>query len=317
METVSVTSLTQAQSTLLANFNPANGAVSLSTHSFSIPNVAFRENLVFQVKDVHNAVSENATVTFDALGPGCVANTLASPGKVMKESVNTDAFLTKFDSEGTLLWSRTISTPTEDVSMGTVTDSFGNTVVSGYTRGELTGTANVGGLDAFLVKFSPSGSELWRQQFGSLGDDVVLALTTDEEGNIYLTGQTSGTLLGHQSTGGTDLFVVKYDTEGRLQWSQQWGAGRHDLGAEISVDVQGQLNLLGLRVSENQNTEVEYFYARLDSSTGDLLLTLPLQTNAPDASGLALDYTGNAFLAQPPSPDLNFNNTPVLEYRPN
>lgn len=236
----------------------------------------------------------------------------------MKESVNTDAFLTKYDSEGTLLWSRTISTPTEDVSMGTVTDSFGNTVVSGYTRGELTGTANVGGLDAFLVKFSPSGRELWRQQFGSLGDDVVLALTTDEDGNIYLTGQTSGTLLGHQSTGGTDLFVVKYDTEGRLQWSQQWGAGRHDLGAEISVDVQGQLNLLGLRVSENQNTEVEYFYARLDSSTGDLLLTLPLQTNAPDASGLALDYTGNAFLAQPPSPaELNSNTIPVLEYRPN
>ncbi len=308
---------TSPKYTPIASFNPANGAVSLSTHSFSIPNVAFRENLVFQVKDVHNAVSENATVTFDALGPGCVASTFASPGKIMKESVNTDAFLTKYDSEGTLLWSRTISTPTEDVSMGTVTDSLGNTVVSGYTRGELTGSANVGGLDAFLVKFSPSGRELWRQQFGSLGDDVVLALTTDEDGNIYLTGQTSGTLLGHQSTGGTDLFVVKYDTEGRLQWSQQWGAGRHDLGAEISVDVQGQLNLLGLRVSENQNTEVEYFYARLDSSTGDLLLTLPLQTNAPDASGLALDYTGNAFLAQPPSPDLNFNNTPVLEYRPN
>jgi len=303
--------------TPIASFNPANGAVSLSTHSFSIPNVAFRENLIFQVKDVHNALSENATVTFDVLGPGCVASNLASPEKIMKEPVNTDAFLTKFDSEGTLLWSRTISTPTEDVSMGTVTDSLGNTVVSGYTRGELTGTANVGGLDAFLVKFSPSGRELWRQQFGSLGDDVVLALTTDEDGNIYLTGQTSGTLLGHQSTGGTDLFVVKYDTEGRLQWSQQWGAGGHDLGAEISVDVQGQLNLLGLRVSENQNTEVEYFYARLDSSTGDLLLTLPLQTNAPDASGLALDYTGNAFLAQPPSPDLNFNNTPVLEYRPN
>jgi hypothetical protein len=308
---------TSPKYTPIASFNQASGAVSLSTHSFSIPNVAFRENLVFQVKDVHNAVSENATVTFDALGPGCVASTLASPGKIMKESVNTDAFLAKYDSEGTLLWSRTISTPTEDVSMATVTDSLGNTVVSGYTRGELTGTANAGGLDAFLVKFSPSGRELWRQQFGSLGDDVVLALTTDEEGNIYLTGQTSGTLLGHQSTGGTDLFVVKYDTEGRFQWSQQWGAGRHDLGAEISVDVQGQLNLLGLRVSENRNTEVGYFYARLDSSTGDLLLTLPLQTNAPDASGLALDYTGNAFLAQPPSPDLNFNNMPVLEYRPN
>mgnify|MGYP001447077283 CR=1 FL=1 len=142
-------------------------------------------------------------------------------------------------------------------------------------------------------------------------------LPTDEEGNIYLTGQTSGTLTGHQSTGGIDLFAAKYDTGGKLQWSQQWGTGGHDLGVEISVDVQGQLNLLGLRVSENQNTEVEYFYARLDSSTGDRVFTLPLNTEHRDSSGLALDYTGSAFLAQPLFPKLNLNTAPVLEYRPN
>jgi hypothetical protein len=90
------------------------------------------------------------------------------------------------------------------------------------------------------------------------------------------------------------------------------------LGAKISVDVQGRLNLLGLKISENQNTEVEYFYSRLDSSTGSRLWTLPLETEAAGASGLALDYTGNAFLAQPPSSSaLNSNTIPVLEYRPN
>ena len=132
-----------------------------------------------------------------------------------------------------------------------------------------------------------------------------------------MTGQTSGTLTGHQSTGGIDLFAAKYDTGGKLQWSQQWGTGGHDLGAKISVDVKGRLNLLGLRISENQNTEAEYFYSRLDSSTGSRLWTLPLETETADASGLDLDYTGSAFLAQPASPELNFNTTPVLEYRPN
>ena len=147
---------------------------------------------------------------------------------------------------------------------------------------------------------------------------MVLAITTDEAGNIYLTGQTGGNLDGHQNTGGIDLFVVKYDTGGSLQWSQQWGTSGHDLGAKISVDVQGRLNLLGLKISENRNTEVEYFYSRLDSSTGSRLWTLPLETEAAGASGLALDYTGNAFLAQPPSSAaLNSNTIPVLEYRPN
>tara|TARA_B100000674_G_scaffold496043_1_gene525065 strand:- start:5023 stop:7971 length:2949 start_codon:yes stop_codon:yes gene_type:complete len=303
--------------TPVASFNQANGSISFSTHSFSIPNVAFRENLVFQVKDVHNALSENATVTFDALGPGCIASTITSPQQMAKEPFNTDAFLAKYDSEGNSLWTRQIGSPVEDVSLGTTTDPFGNILLTGYTRGELSGAANFGGLDAFLVKFSHSGREIWRRQFGSLGDDVVLALTTDEEGNIYLTGQTSGTLTGHQSTGGIDLFAAKYDTGGKLQWSQQWGTGGHDLGAKISVDVKGRLNLLGLRISENQNTEAEYFYSRLDSSTGSRLWTLPLETETADASGLDLDYTGSAFLAQPASPELNFNTTPVLEYRPN
>ncbi|MBT7203535.1 MAG: hypothetical protein HN867_08595 [Deltaproteobacteria bacterium] len=303
--------------TPVASFNQLNGAVSLSTHSFTIPNIAFRENLVFQVKDVHNALSDNATITFDALGPGCVASTIASPQQTAKKLVNTDAFLTKYDPDGTHLWTRQVGSAGEDVSMGTATDLLGNTFMAGYTQGELTENNSAGGLDAFLVKFSSFGKELWRRQFGLSGDDVVLALTADEEGSVYLTGQTSQTLAGHQSAGGVDLFVAKFDIVGRLQWSQQWGTGGHDLGAEISVDVQGQLNLLGLRVSETQNTEVEYFYTRLDASTGDILWTLPLKTETPDATGLALDYTGNAFLVHPLSPEINSNNRPFSEYRPN
>ena len=303
--------------TPIASFDNASGSVSLSTHSFTISNVAFRENLVFQCKDVHNTLSENATITFDALGPGCIASTMSPQHNMAKEPVNTDAFLAKYDSEGTPLWARQVGSPAEDVSMGTTTDLFGNILLTGYTSGELTEKANAGNLDIFLVKFNSSGRELWRRQFGSLGDDVVLAITTDESGNIYLTGQTGGNLDGHQNTGGIDLFVVKYDTGGSLQWSQQWGTSGHDLGAKISVDVQGRLNLLGLKISENQNTEVEYFYSRLDSSTGSRLWTLPLETEAAGASGLALDYTGNAFLAQPPSSSALTNTIPVLEYRPN
>ena len=76
------------------------------------------------------------------------------------------------------------------------------------------------------------------------------------------------------------------------------------MGAEISVDVQGQLNLLGLSASETQSTEVEYFYTRFDPSTGNILWKLPLETEIPDASGLTLDYTGNAFLAHPLFPEI-------------
>ena len=72
----------------------------------------------------------------------------------------------------------------------------------------------------------------------------------------------------------------------------------------------------GLSVLVWPQTQVKYFYSRFDSSTGELLWTLPLETEVPVASGLSLDYTGSAYLAHPSSNELNSNEAPVLEYRP-
>jgi len=300
----------------LSSFNQANGAVNLGSHSFSFPNVRYQETLNFYVKDVHNAVSENATVTFNVLGPGCTVSAQTKLEQTVQNATDADAFLSKHDRRGTHLWTRQIGTSAEDVSLGTTTDLFGNIFLAGYTGGALTDTTNAGGLDAFLIKFSDSGRELWRRQFGSPGDDVALALTTDAEGDVYVVGQTSSAFAEHSSAGEVDLYLVKFDSGGLLQWSQQWGTTGHDLGAELAIDVNGQLNLLGLSVLDDPRTQVEYFYSRFDSSTGELLWTLPLETEVPVASGLSLDYTGSAFLAHPSSNELNSNEAPVLEYRP-
>jgi len=89
------------------------------------------------------------------LGQAVLLALLASPQQMVKESVNTDAFLTKYDAEGTHALDAHELVHLLKMSVWVLlTDLLGNTFVAGYTRGELTGTANVGGLDAFLVKFS-------------------------------------------------------------------------------------------------------------------------------------------------------------------
>ena len=147
----------------LNSFNQANGAVNLGCHSFSFPNVRYQETLNFYVKDVHNAVSENATVTFNVLGPGCTASAQNKLEQTAQEPIDADAFLSKHDRGGTHLWTRQIGTSAEDVSLGTTTDLLGNIFLAGYTQGELTEKTSAGGLDMFLVKFNSSGRELWRR----------------------------------------------------------------------------------------------------------------------------------------------------------
>ena len=86
-----------------------------------------------------------------------------------------------------------------------------------------------------MIKFGSQGRELWRRQFGSIGDETCVTITTDEEGSAYLTGQTDGNLGKFTNEGGKDLFVAKYDSLGSQQWLTQWGTAGDDLGIKISV----------------------------------------------------------------------------------
>jgi hypothetical protein len=63
-----------------------------------------------------------------------------------------DAFLTRYDANGNLAWSRQIGTSGWDYSTGVAVDAAGNAYITGRTQGSLGGT-NAGEGDAFLVKF--------------------------------------------------------------------------------------------------------------------------------------------------------------------
>ena len=66
------------------------------------------------------------------------------------------------------------------------------------------------------------------QQLGTTASDNGSGITSDSSGNIYVTGSTSGGLDGNTSAGNTDLFVVKYNSSGVKQWTQQLGTSTQD-----------------------------------------------------------------------------------------
>ncbi|MHC4405910.1 MAG: SBBP repeat-containing protein, partial [Planctomycetota bacterium] len=122
---------------------------------------------------------------------------------------HSDAFVTKYDSAGTLLWSQQIGTSSSDMSFAIALDAIGNVYISGRTDGSL-GGPNLGIPDAFLVKYDSSGTLLWSQQFGTSSSDTSTSVAVDASGNAYISGITSGGL-GGPNAGGADAFLVKYD----------------------------------------------------------------------------------------------------------
>lgn len=134
-----------------------------------------------------------------------------------------------------------------DLSSASATDSFGNVYIAGGTTGSL-GKPNAGLRDAFVTKYDSDGDRLWTKQFGTSSFDTVYGITTDKNGNFYVSGTTEGNLAGPRQASFSDAFVAKYDSNGNQNWLRQFGTADINLSFDINVDDDSNVYLSGLTV---------------------------------------------------------------------
>ena len=98
-----------------------------------------------------------------------------------------------------LVYSTYLGGSANDRGYGIAIDSSGNASVVGDTTSTNFPTLNlyqgtraggVGDYDAFVTKFSPSGTSLWYSTYlGSSGDDAGYGIVVDSSGDVYVTGE--------------------------------------------------------------------------------------------------------------------------------
>lgn len=118
-----------------------------------------------------------------------------------------DAFVSKFDVAGNLLWTRQLGTSSFDEASGIAADAMGNVYISGDTGGK-PGAVNSGTGDSFMGKYDPSGNLRWIQQLGTRNFDSASGVSADGLGHVYITGYTSGSL-GGPNAGSDDAYIAK------------------------------------------------------------------------------------------------------------
>jgi hypothetical protein len=156
-----------------------------------------------------------------------------------------DVFVVKYDTTGARLWTRMFGSPATDYATSIALDATGHILVAGYTRGSIDGNGNAGIDDLFVLKLASDGTLLWARQLGSAAMDQAWGVATDLAQNVYAAGWTRGSLDGQTSHGGQDIVVVKWDTSGTKQWTQQLGTAADDWATGISVDANGDLYVVG------------------------------------------------------------------------
>jgi hypothetical protein len=209
-----------------------------------------------------------------------------------------DAFLAKYDSSGSLLWTRQLGTSSNDHSQSVAVDAYGNAFISGYTEGSL-GGPNAGDRDAFLSKYDSSGSLLWTRQLGTAVYEESAEVAVDASGNAYICGPTFG-ILGDSSAGSRDAFLVKYDPSGSILWTRQFGTSSEDGGQSVVVDAYGNIYVSGWTEGNLDGSNAgawDAFLAKFDSS-GSLLWKRQIGTSSVDYSeSVAVDASGNAYIS--------------------
>ncbi|NQX99477.1 MAG: hypothetical protein HRT73_16610, partial [Flavobacteriales bacterium] len=144
-----------------------------------------------------------------------------------------DAFLTKLDTTGNILWSTFYGGLGDEYGYKVIVDSDDNPYLIGYTNGNdlLISSSGVhqsisnGSYDSFILKMDSDGSFIWSTYYGGSGADFTLSADIHNNNNIVIAGYTSSTDLPlinpyqNDIAGALDAFLAKFDSTGNLVWS--------------------------------------------------------------------------------------------------
>ncbi len=145
----------------------------------------------------------------------------------------------KYYANGDTSWIRRYNGPGDsaDEASDLTIDKAGNIYVTGGSTGSLTKQ------DYSTIKYLPNGDTAWVRRYNGPGngDDVALAMTLDNSGNLYVTGQSygSGTYM--------DYATLKYYPDGDTAWVERYNGPMNywDDAYAIAVDGSGKVYVTG------------------------------------------------------------------------
>jgi uncharacterized delta-60 repeat protein len=144
--------------------------------------------------------------------------------------------------------------------------------------------------------FGPLGDvqQAWVAHYDGPGDyeDRVKGLTTDNSGNVYVTGVSWG------SGTGPDYATIKYNSTGQEQWVARYngplGFG-DDAAAAIAVDTSGNVYVTG--ESMNLNSHQDYTTIKYNSAGQEQWVArYSGPGNFDEAAAIAIDSSGNVYV---------------------
>jgi len=176
------------------------------------------------------------------------------------------------------LWTNTFGGSDEDYGHAVQQTDDGGYIITGYTR-----SFGAGSADIYLIKTDSNGDTLWTKTFGDSLIDSGKSVQQTSDGGYIITGYTKSF-----GSGGSDVWLIKTDSNGDSLWTKTFGGNGWDYGVSIQKTFDGGYIFTGATYSYG-NGESDVWLIKTDSdgvveiaSTFNLPATYNIHQNYPN-----------------------------------
>jgi hypothetical protein len=228
----------------------------------------------------------------------------SNDGQVTGNHGDQDFWIIKLDPSGNLIWQKALGGSGQDEAINIQNTSDSGFIVCGLTHSNDGQVSGNHGLDDFwVVKLNQSGSLQWQKAYGGSNRDAAYSIKQTGDGGYFITGYTQsfdGQVTGNH--GQYDIWVVRINATGDLEWQQCFGGS----GIEVAWEIQkidddnciliGQTDSNGGQVTGNHGTQ-DYWVIRLNDTGNIVWKECFGGTGYEDGLSIAITIDGKYILA--------------------
>ncbi len=178
-------------------------------------------------------------------------------GQVSGNHGSGDMWLVKLSDTGSIEWELCYGGSDQERADAFTVTSDGGCLLSGESwsdDGDVSGNHGGGPPDIWLAKVSASGVLEWQKALGGTGYDSPSAVRQTNDNGYIVTGSTNsndGDASGYHQDEfySGDIWVVKLDQSGTIQWQKVLGGFRYEDAGDIQQTVDGGYIVTGVTAS--------------------------------------------------------------------
>lgn len=225
------------------------------------------------------------TIEFKDIDGNAISFASSTPKK------SRDIFLAKYDKDGNYSKGFALTGEGRKEPKGIVIDEENNIYLSGIFNSKIIFdnanpkkiTYTFGGFDLFLAKYNPNLDYLWSKKWGSENNDYLgeNTLAFDHDNKILLAGSIGGYVnfqgIKISNKGLEDIFWMKTDKEGQIEYAYSVGGEGSDIVDSIAIDSLNNVYLAGhfskvVSFDQKNRTENNIAYSISSGEASDAFL---------------------------------------------